>query len=48
MAESPGVALQRGKMVVEAKPSGASKGRAIEDFLREPPFAGRKPVTQPC
>lgn len=42
--ESPGITLLRGKMVVEAKPGGASKGRAIEDFLGEPPFAGRKPV----
>jgi len=44
VAESPGVTLLRGKMVVEAKPGGASKGRAIEDFLGEPPFAGRTPV----
>lgn len=42
--ESPGLTLLRGKMVAEAKPGGASKGRAIEDFLREPPFAGRTPV----
>jgi trehalose 6-phosphate phosphatase len=42
--QSPGVTLLRGKMVVEAKPGGASKGRAIEDFLGEPPFAGRVPV----
>ena len=42
--ESPGLTLLRGKMVVEAKPGGASKGRAIEDFLGEVPFAGRIPV----
>jgi trehalose 6-phosphate phosphatase len=42
--ESPGITLLRGKMVVEAKPGGASKGRAIESFLQEAPFAGRKPV----
>jgi trehalose 6-phosphate phosphatase len=42
--ESPGLTLLRGKMVAEAKPGGASKGRAIEDFLREAPFAGRTPV----
>ena len=42
--ESPGITLLRGKMVVEAKPGGASKGGAIEKFMREPPFAGRAPL----
>lgn len=44
VSESPGIVLLRGKMVVEAKPGGASKGRAIEEFMAEAPFAGRTPV----
>ncbi len=44
VARTPGFTLLRGKMVVEAKPAAASKGRAIEAFLREPPFEGRTPV----
>ncbi len=42
--DSPGLTLLRGKMVVEAKPSGASKGSAIENYLQEAPFMGRTPV----
>ncbi|RZJ21177.1 MAG: trehalose-phosphatase [Haliea sp.] len=42
--QSPGLSLLHGKMVVEAKPSGASKGLAIQAFLREPPFLGRTPL----
>ncbi|MGZ5180530.1 MAG: trehalose-phosphatase [Ramlibacter sp.] len=44
VAQTPGLVLLRGKMVVEAKPGGVSKGSAIEAFLREPPFVGRTPV----
>ena len=39
-----GVEVQRGKMVAELKPTGHDKGRAIEAFMRERPFAGRVPV----
>lgn len=42
--ELPGYHLQHGNRVVELKPDGADKGTAIEAFLREPPFAGRRPV----
>lgn len=44
VAASAGLTLLRGKMVVEAKPHCATKGRAIEAFLQEAPFAGRTPV----
>lgn len=39
-----GLCLQSGKRVVEIKPRGADKGRAIEAFMGEPPFRGRFPV----
>lgn len=41
----PDWSLQRGKMVVEICPAHASKGHAIEAFLGEAPFEGRRPVT---
>lgn len=39
-----GLYLQAGKRVVEVKPSGFDKGTAIEQYMQEPPFRGRKPV----
>jgi len=39
-----GLTLLHGKMVVEVKPSGIDKGRAIERFMAAAPFAGRRPV----
>ncbi|MDH3582171.1 MAG: trehalose-phosphatase [Hyphomicrobiales bacterium] len=39
-----GIHLIRGKMVIEAKACTSDKGGAVEDFLSEPPFAGRMPV----
>jgi trehalose 6-phosphate phosphatase len=38
------VEVQGGKMVVELKPAGCDKGKAIAQFMQEPPFAGRVPV----
>jgi len=36
--------LLEGKMVFELKPPGFDKGRAITDFMQEPPFRGRCPI----
>lgn len=36
--------LQAGKFVFEARPSGKDKGSAIDEFMAEAPFRGRRPV----
>src|SRR5579871_1375221 len=36
--------IMRGKMVIEVKATGANKGAAVADFLKEKPFAGRRAV----
>lgn len=38
-----GMALMRGKMVVEIKPRRAGKGVAVRSFVDEPPFRQRRP-----
>jgi trehalose 6-phosphate phosphatase len=39
-----GYHVQRGSCVLEIRPVGATKGDAIDAFLAEAPFAGRRPV----
>lgn len=39
-----GYVTQPGKRVIELKPAGCDKGHAINAFLREQPFVGRRPV----
>lgn len=40
----PQLQLQLGKMVAELRPATATKGDAVREFLREPPFCGRWPI----
>lgn len=44
LQDQPQFELLQGKSVIEVIPAHASKGQAIADFLREPPFFGRLPV----
>lgn len=38
----PGYELQAGNLVMEIKPAGMDKGKAVTELLQRPPFAGRK------
>jgi len=40
----PGYKVQRGKMVIEAKPAAANKGRALTARMAGAPFSGCRPV----
>lgn len=44
IAEREGLAVRRGKMVVELGPAQANKGRAVARLMSRPPFAGATPV----
>lgn len=36
--------ILEGECLLEIRPAGRDKGTAVEEFLAEPPFAGRRPV----
>jgi trehalose 6-phosphate phosphatase len=40
----PDYSVQLGKRIVELKPSGRDKGQAVQEFMAESPFKGRRPV----
>ncbi|SFV29468.1 trehalose 6-phosphate phosphatase [Devosia crocina] len=42
--DHPEFALVKGKMVLEARPTGFDKGAALRAFMQEEPFAGRTPI----
>ncbi len=44
MTQLPGYELQPGNLVLEFKPVGMDKGRAVMELLQHAPFAGRRPV----
>ncbi|HSD39946.1 MAG TPA: trehalose-phosphatase [Rhodocyclaceae bacterium] len=39
-----GLHLQKGKRVIELRPEGFDKGKAVDAYLSESPFLGRRPV----
>ncbi|MCD9123731.1 trehalose-phosphatase [Cupriavidus sp. UGS-1] len=44
LGDVSGLEMLHGKMVVEVKPAGVTKGSAVELIMRSPPFAGRMPI----
>ncbi len=44
LADSLGLIVQTGKMVVELRPPGADKGAAVRHFMASPPFKGARPL----
>lgn len=42
--QTPGFELQAGNLVMEIKPAGMDKGKAVTELLQRPPFTGRKAV----
>jgi len=44
LADRFGLVVQHGKMVAELRPAGADKGEALRTLMREPAFAGARPV----
>ena len=42
--DMPGMEILRGKCVLELKPAGPNKGRAVLEFMLLPPFNGRTPI----
>jgi trehalose 6-phosphate phosphatase len=40
----PDYTILRGKKIVEIKPGGKDKGKAVKEFMAEKPFRGRLPV----
>ena len=44
LAAERGWSVQRGKMVVELRPDGATKGDALRAFMTEPKFTAARPV----
>lgn len=43
VADEP-VEILAGKLVVDIKPAAISKGNAVSELMKHPPFAGRRPV----